>query len=75
MDRIIWIIWIKTFDSTPAFTVATRLCLMVFLQEMIYLEKKEAHINFNDKQSKQTHWISLIIDRNTAVYLDSFWIE
>ena len=27
------------------------------------------------KRSKGTHWISLFIDRNTAVYLDSFGIE
>ena len=27
------------------------------------------------KRSKRTHWISLFIDRNTAVYFDSFGIE
>ena len=32
-------------------------------------------INFDDKCSKQTHWVSLCIDRNTAVYFDSFGIE
>ena len=32
-------------------------------------------INLHDKQSKETHWVSLFIDRNTAVYFDSFGIE
>ena len=37
--------------------------------------KDEAYvINFDDKQSKRTHWILLFIDRNTAVYIDSFGI-
>ena len=26
-------------------------------------------------KSKGTHWVSLFIDRNTAVYFDSFGIE
>ena len=29
-------------------------------------------INLDDKKSNETHWISLFIDRNTAVYFDSF---
>ena len=32
-------------------------------------------INLDDKQSKGTHWVSLFIDRHTAVYFDSFGIE
>ena len=32
-------------------------------------------INLYDKKSKGTHWVSLIIDRNTAAYFDSFAIE
>ena len=32
-------------------------------------------ININDKQSKGTHKVSLFIDKNTAVYSDSFGIE
>ena len=27
------------------------------------------------KKGKGTHWVSLFIDRNTAVYFDSFGIE
>ena len=32
-------------------------------------------INLDDKKSTGTHWVSLFIDRNTAVYCDSFGIE
>ena len=32
-------------------------------------------INLDDRNSKETHWVSLFIDRNTAVYFDSFGIE
>ena len=32
-------------------------------------------INLDDKKSKGTHWISLFIDRHTAVYFDSFGFE
>ena len=32
-------------------------------------------INLNDKKSKETHWVLLFIDRNTAVCFDSFGIE
>ena len=32
-------------------------------------------INLDDKQSKETHWVSLFIGRKTAVYFDSFGVE
>ena len=32
-------------------------------------------INLDGKQSKGTHWVSLFIDKNTALYFDSFGIE
>ena len=32
-------------------------------------------INLDDKQSKETHWVSLFIDRKTAVYFNSFGVE
>ena len=31
-------------------------------------------INLDDKKSKGTHCVSLVIDRNTAEYFDSFGI-
>ena len=38
--------------------------------------KDEAYvINLDDKKSKGTHLVSLFIDRNIAVYFDSFGIE
>ena len=32
-------------------------------------------INLDDKKSEGTYWVSLFIDRNLAVYFDSFEIE
>ena len=32
-------------------------------------------INADDKNSKETHWVSFFIDKNTDVYLDTFGIE
>ena len=32
-------------------------------------------INLDDKQSRETHWVSLLIDRNTGVYFNSLEIE
>ena len=32
-------------------------------------------INLDNRKSKGTHWVSLFIDRNTAVYFNSFGIE
>ena len=32
-------------------------------------------INLDDRQSKGTYWVSLFIDRNTAVHFDFFQIE
>ena len=32
-------------------------------------------INLIDKSIKGTHWVSLFIDKNTAVYFDSSGIE
>ena len=32
-------------------------------------------INFNDKIIKGTHWVSLFIDKKTALYFDSSGIE
>ena len=32
-------------------------------------------INLCDQQGKGTNWVSLFIDRNSAVYLDSFGID
>ena len=32
-------------------------------------------IKLDDKKSKGTHWASLLTDRNTAAYFDSFGIK
>ena len=49
--------------------------LMAFSQEAIYQEWKMYVINLNDKNGKGMHWVSLFINRNTAVYFDSFGNE
>ena len=51
--------------------------LMAFFQETIYLKIKDGAyvINLDDKNSKRTHWISVFIDKKTAVCFDSFRIE
>ena len=48
---------------------------MVFFRDNLPRIKDGSYaINFADEQSKRTHWVSSFIDRNTAVYFDSFGI-
>ena len=38
--------------------------------------KDGAHVlNLDDKQGKETHWLSLFMERNTVVYFDTFQME
>ena len=47
----------------------------VFSRDNLPKIKDEACvINLDDKESKATHWVSLFIVRDTAVYFDSFGI-
>ena len=51
-------------------------CNGVFSRENLSRIKDGAYrINLDDKKSKETHWVLLFIDGNTAVYFDSFGIE
>ena len=48
----------------------------IFSRDSLPTIKDGAHvINLDDKQSKIMHWVSLVIDRNTAVYWDFFGTE
>ena len=48
----------------------------VFSRNNLHRIKDGAYlINLDDKNSKGTHWVSLFIDRSTAVHFDSFGIE
>ena len=48
----------------------------VFLRNRFPKIKDRANvINPSDKKSKGTHWVSLFIDRNIAVYFDFFGID
>ena len=50
--------------------------LVLFFQETIYLKKVEVYvINLDDKNSKGTHLVSLLIDINLAAYFVSFGIK
>ena len=47
--------------------------LVLFFQETIYLKKVEVYvINLDDKNSKGTHLVSLLVDINLAAYFVSF---
>ena len=49
---------------------------MVFFQENFPRKKDGVYvINLNDKQIRGTRLVSLFIDRNMAVYFDSFGTE
>ena len=45
-------------------------------QETTYVKKDGAYvINLDDKHSTERHYVSLFIDKNTAVYFNSFGVE
>ena len=50
---------------------------MVFFQENNLSRIKDGVyvINLDDKKIKGRHCVKLFIDRNTAVYFHSFWME
>ena len=54
-----------------------RLDLMTFISRNNLPRIKDGTyvINLDDKKSQGVHWVSFFIDRNTAVYFDSFGIE
>ena len=50
--------------------------LMVFFKKQLPRTKDGVYvIDLDDKDSKGTHWFPLFIDRNTALYFDSFRTE
>ena len=60
---------INYFNYQPRFNGA-------FSRNILPGIKYRAYVtNLDDKKSKGTHWVSLFIDRNTAVYFDSFLLE
>ena len=49
---------------------------MRFFKKQFTQNKRGAFvINLDDKNSKGTHWVSLFIYKNLAIYFDSFGIE
>ena len=57
--------------------IQSNLNLMVFIQEIIYLKKKdEAYIiNLDDYKSIGTHWIALDSNNNNVTYFYSFGVS
>ena len=52
------------------------LLTFIFSRDNLPTMKDEAYvISLDDKQSRGTHWVSLFVDRNEAVYFDSLEIE
>ena len=51
--------------------------LMVFIQEIIYVKKKDGAltINLDEYESIGTHWIALYVNDNNVTYFDSFEVE
>ena len=52
--------------------------LMVFFQEIIYLEKTKDGayvINLDEYKDTGTHWIALFCMRNEVIYFDSLAVE
>ena len=60
---------IKYFNYDPRFIGVFKRDNLPTIKDGVYV------IYFHVKKSKRTHWVSLFIDRNMAVYFDSFGIE
>ena len=64
---------IKNFSFAPSYEPGFN---GVYSRDNLPRIKDRAYVtNLDDRQSKITDWVSLFIDRNTAVYLDSFGTE
>ena len=74
------------FSCIALFCLKTRACLKYFVNDCRFSGVFSGNnlpkvidgayvINLVDLKSKETHWVSLFIDRNTAVYFDSFRTE
>ena len=81
---MIRIIWIKIFSSAPSFKLfqdtkhsnyEPKFNGVLSRDNLPGIKEGVYVVNLNDKQSKETHWVSLFIDKNTVLYFDSFGIE
>ena len=77
------IIWVTVFSSAPYlsnievfkyFSYKDRFN-GVYPREKLPRIKDRVYVNLVDKQSEETHQASLFVDKNIAVYFDSFSIE
>ena len=79
-----WVIWIKflvlfyplsNIEITKSFNYKPRFNSVYSKNNLPRIKDRVYVINLHDNQSKGTHWVSLFIDRNTAVYFDSVGTE
>ena len=59
----------KYFNNKPKFNGVFSRENLPKIKDGVYV------INLEDTQSKETHWVSLFIDKSIAAYFDSFGIE
>ena len=65
---------LNNIEITNNFNFAPRLNSVFSRNNWSVIKDETYVINFNYKNSKGTHWVSLFADRNVAVYSDSFGI-
>ena len=65
---------LNSIEITNNFNFAPRLNSVFSRINLSVIKDGTYVINFNDKNSKGTHWVSLFVDRNLTVYSDSFGI-
>ena len=66
----------KNFSSTLSFiNNGPRFNGVFSTNKLSRITNGEYAINPDNKNKKETHWVSLFIDRNTAVCFDSFGTE
>ena len=64
---------VKLFSSSPMMNLDL---MEFFSRNNLPTTKDEVYvINLDDKNSKGTQWFSLFLNRNRAVYFDSFGIK
>ena len=77
-------LWIKTFSSTPSFKqyrdeylfqIQTRFNGFFSRNNLPRIKGGAYVIKLDDLISKEAHWVSLFIDKNLAIYFDSFGNE
>ena len=75
MIYIIWIHLLSSIEITKDFNYEPSFNGLVSRDNLPRINDEAYVISLEDKQSKETHCLSLFNDRNTSVYFDFFGIE